>query len=135
MESLSLKDKKEPTKNLPALKSGDDMDSKLKGIGKASKLSRFSLYRQLHRHPLRGADSLSSVDSASRKSPPAPGASATLRLHSQTASLFLEPGFPEWSKLISKLRGHEVILFNITPSHGFVGLLLEQMYCFIHELS
>lgn len=65
MESLSLKDKKESTKTLPILKSADDMDSKLKGIGKPSKFSKFSLYRQLHRHHLHGSDSLSSIDSAS----------------------------------------------------------------------
>ncbi|KAK1344144.1 hypothetical protein QTO34_014704 [Cnephaeus nilssonii] len=65
MESLSLKDKKESAKNLPILKSADDMDSKLKGIGKPSKFSKFSLYRQLHRHHLHGSDSLSSIDSAS----------------------------------------------------------------------
>lgn len=68
MESLSLKDKKESTKDLPILKSADDMDSKLKGIGKPSKFSKFSLYRQLHRHHLHGSDSLSSIDSASSKS-------------------------------------------------------------------
>lgn len=69
MESLSLKDKKEPAKNLPILKTADDMDSKLKGIGKPSKFSKFSLYRQLHRHHLHSSDSLSSIDSASSKSP------------------------------------------------------------------
>ncbi|ELK29948.1 Phospholipase D1 [Myotis davidii] len=65
MESLSLKDKKESAKNLPILKTADDMDSKLKGIGKPSKFSKFSLYRQLHRHHLHSSDSLSSIDSAS----------------------------------------------------------------------
>lgn len=72
MESLSLQDKKESAKNLPILKSADDMDSKLKGIGKPSKFSKFSLYRQLHRHHLHGSDSLSSIDSASSKSSPWP---------------------------------------------------------------
>lgn len=69
MDSLNLKDKKESAKNLPILKSADDMDSKLKGIGKPSKFSKFSLYRQLHRHHLHGSDSLSSIDSVSSKSP------------------------------------------------------------------
>ncbi|XP_068402345.1 phospholipase D1 isoform X2 [Eschrichtius robustus] len=65
MESLSLKDKNECNKNLPVLKTVDDADSKLKGIGKPRKFSKFSLYRQLHRHHLRGTDSISSLDSAS----------------------------------------------------------------------
>ncbi|XP_036098594.1 phospholipase D1 isoform X3 [Molossus molossus] len=65
MESLSLKDKNKSAKNLPTLKSVDDMDAKLKGIGKPSKFSKFSLYRQLHRHHLQSADSISSLDSTS----------------------------------------------------------------------
>ncbi|XP_044240044.1 phospholipase D1 isoform X3 [Ursus arctos] len=65
MESLSLKDKNEPSKNPPTLKSVDDMDSKLKGIGKSRKFSTFSLYRQLHRQHVHKADSVSSLDSAS----------------------------------------------------------------------
>ncbi|XP_070365545.1 phospholipase D1 isoform X5 [Equus asinus] len=65
LESLTLKDKSESNKNVPILKNGDDMDSKLKGIGKPRKFSKFSLYRQLHRHHLRNVDSISSVDSTS----------------------------------------------------------------------
>ncbi|XP_045053913.2 phospholipase D1 isoform X1 [Desmodus rotundus] len=64
MESLSLKDKNN-SKNVPILKSVDDMDSKLKGIGKPKRFSKFSLYRQLHRQHLHSADSISSIDSAS----------------------------------------------------------------------
>eukprot|EP00070_Physeter_catodon_P019702 XP_023980108.1 phospholipase D1 isoform X2 [Physeter catodon] len=65
MESLSLEDKNESNKNLPILKTVADADSKLKGRGKPRKFSRFSLYRQLHRHHLRNTDSISSIDSAS----------------------------------------------------------------------
>lgn len=65
MESLSLKDKHQSHKNEPVLKSVDDTDMKLKGIGKSRKLSKFSLYRQLHRRNLHNSDSISSVDSAS----------------------------------------------------------------------
>uniref|UniRef100_A0A8D2BBL1 Phospholipase n=1 Tax=Sciurus vulgaris TaxID=55149 RepID=A0A8D2BBL1_SCIVU len=65
MESLSLKNKNESNKNVPILKHVDEMDSKLKGIGKPSKFSKFSLYRQLHRHQLHNVDSVSSIDSAS----------------------------------------------------------------------
>ncbi|XP_032487528.1 phospholipase D1 isoform X3 [Phocoena sinus] len=65
MESLCLKDENESNKNLPVLKTVDDADSKLKGIGKPRKFSKFSLYRQLHRHHLRNTDSISSIDSAS----------------------------------------------------------------------
>ncbi|XP_064441413.1 phospholipase D1 isoform X5 [Mirounga angustirostris] len=68
MESLSLKDKNESSKNPPTLKSADDMDSKLKGMGKSRKFSKFSLYRQLYRHHLHNADSISSIDSASNTS-------------------------------------------------------------------
>lgn len=70
MESLSLKDKNEPDQNLPIRNSVDDVDSKLKGIGKPRKFSKFSLYRQLHRHHLHNADSISSIDSTSSKSWP-----------------------------------------------------------------
>ncbi|KAK2503908.1 hypothetical protein MC885_014040 [Smutsia gigantea] len=66
MESLSLRDKNESSKNLPILKSVDETDSKLKGIGKPRKFSKFSLYRQLHRHQVHSSDSISSLDSASR---------------------------------------------------------------------
>ncbi|KAM5154495.1 phospholipase D1 isoform 2-T2 [Callospermophilus lateralis] len=65
MESLSLKNKNESNKNVPILKNVDDMDSKLKGIGKPRKFSKFSLYRQLHKHQLHNVDSVSSIDSAS----------------------------------------------------------------------
>uniref|UniRef100_A0A8C0JUM5 Phospholipase n=1 Tax=Canis lupus dingo TaxID=286419 RepID=A0A8C0JUM5_CANLU len=65
MESLSLKNEKESSKNVPTSKSVDDMDSKLKGIGKSRKFSKFSLYRQLHRHHLHNVDSISSIGSAS----------------------------------------------------------------------
>lgn len=68
MESLSLKNEKESSKNVPTSKSVDDMDSKLKGIGKSRKFSKFSLYRQLHRHHLHNVDSISSIGSASSKS-------------------------------------------------------------------
>ncbi|KAL2804686.1 phospholipase D1 isoform b [Daubentonia madagascariensis] len=68
MESLHLKDKNEPNKNLPILKSVDDMDSKLKGIGKPRRFSKFSLYRQLYKHHLHDADSISSIDSTSNTS-------------------------------------------------------------------
>uniref|UniRef100_A0A8C9P6Z6 Phospholipase n=1 Tax=Spermophilus dauricus TaxID=99837 RepID=A0A8C9P6Z6_SPEDA len=65
MESLSLKNKNESNKNVPILKNVDDMDSKLKGIGKPRKFSKFSLYRQLHKHQLHNVDSVSSIDSSS----------------------------------------------------------------------
>lgn len=65
MESLSLKDKHQSHKNEPVLKSVDDTDMKLKGIGKSRKFSKFSLYRQLHRRNLHNSDSISSVDSTS----------------------------------------------------------------------
>lgn len=65
MESLSLKDKNKFTKKLPIRKNGDDMDSKLKGIGKSKKFTKFSLYRQLQKHHLQSTDSVSSTESAS----------------------------------------------------------------------
>ncbi|XP_019318717.2 phospholipase D1 isoform X2 [Panthera pardus] len=68
MESLSLQDKNKASNNLPTLRSVDDMDSKLKGVGKSRKFSKFSLYRHLHRHHLHNADSISSIDSASNTS-------------------------------------------------------------------
>ncbi|XP_043450837.1 phospholipase D1 isoform X3 [Prionailurus bengalensis] len=68
MESLSLQDKNKASNNPPTLRSVDDMDSKLKGVGKSRKFSKFSLYRHLHRHHLHDADSISSIDSASNTS-------------------------------------------------------------------
>lgn len=68
MESLNLKEKNKSTKNLATLKSVDETDLKLKGIGKPSKFAKFSLYKQLHRHQLHSADSLSSIDSTSNTS-------------------------------------------------------------------
>ncbi|XP_028619146.1 phospholipase D1 isoform X2 [Grammomys surdaster] len=65
MESLSLKGKHESHKNEPISKTVDDTDMKLKGIGKARKFSKFSLYRQLHRRHLYNSDSISSIDSTS----------------------------------------------------------------------
>nr|XP_012591854.1 phospholipase D1 isoform X5 [Microcebus murinus] len=67
-ESLHLKDKNEPDKNLPILNTVDDMDSKLKGIGKPRRFSKFSLYRQLYKHHLHDADSISSIESTSNTS-------------------------------------------------------------------
>ncbi|XP_069847999.1 phospholipase D1 isoform X2 [Dipodomys merriami] len=65
MDSLSLQDRADSPPALPVLRSADDADSRLKGIGKSRKFSKFSLYRQLHLHHLHNADSLSSVDSTS----------------------------------------------------------------------
>ncbi|CAO2613572.1 Phospholipase D1 [Lemmus lemmus] len=65
MESLSLKNNHEAHKNEPILKSADDTDGKLKGIGKPRRFSKFSLYRQLHRRHLHNSDSISSIDSTS----------------------------------------------------------------------
>ncbi|XP_043854121.1 LOW QUALITY PROTEIN: phospholipase D1 [Dromiciops gliroides] len=64
-EALNLKGKKDLKISLPFPKSTDDSDSRMKGVGKGSKFSKFSLYRQLHRHNLENADSISSLDSSS----------------------------------------------------------------------
>ncbi|XP_020836088.1 phospholipase D1 isoform X2 [Phascolarctos cinereus] len=64
-EALNLKGKKELKINLPFPKSTEDSDSRMKGVGKGSKFSKFSLYRQLYRNNLENADSISSLDSAS----------------------------------------------------------------------
>ncbi|XP_074184022.1 phospholipase D1 isoform X7 [Rhinolophus sinicus] len=65
MESLSLKDRNKSPKKLPILKSVNDTDSKLKGIGKSRRFSKFSLYQQLQRHHMQSTDSISSADSNS----------------------------------------------------------------------
>ncbi|XP_077146655.1 phospholipase D1 isoform X1 [Ranitomeya variabilis] len=45
----------------------DDVDnSKVRGMGKSRKFAKFSLYKQLHKHNLQHADSVSSIDSQSR---------------------------------------------------------------------
>ncbi|XP_040284170.1 phospholipase D1 isoform X1 [Bufo bufo] len=40
--------------------------SKIRGLGKSRKFAKFSLYKQLHKHNLQHADSVSSIDSQSR---------------------------------------------------------------------
>lgn len=41
--------------------------SKMKGVGKPKKFSRFSIYKHLHKHGMHHADSVSSIDSESSK--------------------------------------------------------------------
>ncbi|KAJ7402944.1 Phospholipase D1 [Pitangus sulphuratus] len=41
--------------------------SKMKGVGKSRKFSRFSIYKHLHKHGMHHADSVSSIDSDSNK--------------------------------------------------------------------
>jgi len=41
--------------------------SKMKGVGKPKKFSRFTIYRHLHKHGMQHADSVSSIDSESSK--------------------------------------------------------------------
>lgn len=41
--------------------------SRMKGLGRPRKFARFSIYKQLHRHGLHHADSVSSIDSESNK--------------------------------------------------------------------
>ncbi|KAH0624158.1 hypothetical protein JD844_007600 [Phrynosoma platyrhinos] len=59
----------EPAVNLSLYGNYDDPpdSSKMKGIGRTRKFARFSIYKQLHRHGLHHADSVSSVDSESNK--------------------------------------------------------------------
>lgn len=39
--------------------------SKMKGVGKPKKFSRFSIYKHLHKHGMHHSDSVSSIDSES----------------------------------------------------------------------
>ncbi|KAM4693728.1 phospholipase D1 isoform 1-T2 [Discoglossus pictus] len=50
-------------------KQDEDMTdlSKNKGLGKSRKFAKFSLYKQLHKHNLQNADSVSSIDSQSHR--------------------------------------------------------------------
>uniref|UniRef100_A0A8C5WUJ4 phospholipase D n=1 Tax=Laticauda laticaudata TaxID=8630 RepID=A0A8C5WUJ4_LATLA len=59
-------------KRMTATKSESSMNlsvkvSRMKGVGRPKKFARFSIYRQLHRHTMHRADSVSSVDSDSCK--------------------------------------------------------------------
>uniref|UniRef100_A0A6I8NTK7 Phospholipase n=1 Tax=Ornithorhynchus anatinus TaxID=9258 RepID=A0A6I8NTK7_ORNAN len=65
LDALNLEDTMDSKKTLLVQKNTDDMDSKMKGIGKPRRFSKFSLYKQLHRHNLPSADSVSSLDSSS----------------------------------------------------------------------
>ncbi|XP_075717731.1 phospholipase D1 [Rhinoderma darwinii] len=50
-------------------KKGEEMvdSSKIRGLGKSRKFAKFSLYKQLHKHNLQHADSVSSIDSQSHR--------------------------------------------------------------------
>ncbi|XP_032639565.1 phospholipase D1 isoform X3 [Chelonoidis abingdonii] len=64
-EALALKT--QPLGNLPQHRNSDDIldSSRMKGIGKPKKFSRFSIYKHLQKHGLHHADSVSSIDSES----------------------------------------------------------------------
>ncbi|XP_039345964.1 phospholipase D1 [Mauremys reevesii] len=66
-EALALKT--QPPGNLPQHRNSDDIldSSRMKGIGKPKKFSRFSIYKHLQKHGLHHADSVSSIDSESDK--------------------------------------------------------------------
>uniref|UniRef100_A0A8D0HBB4 Phospholipase n=1 Tax=Sphenodon punctatus TaxID=8508 RepID=A0A8D0HBB4_SPHPU len=66
-QASTLQPPTESPGNLPIHRNADEaLDaSRMKGIGKAKKFSRFSIYKQLHRHGLHHADSVSSIDSDS----------------------------------------------------------------------
>ncbi|XP_074859720.1 phospholipase D1 isoform X2 [Carettochelys insculpta] len=68
-EALALKPQTQPLGNLPTRRNSEDMldSSKMKGIGKPKKFSRFSIYKHLQKHGLHHADSVSSIDSESDK--------------------------------------------------------------------
>ncbi|XP_056421164.1 phospholipase D1 [Hyla sarda] len=50
-------------------KKGEEVvdNSKIRGMGKSRKFAKFSLYKQLHKHNLQHADSVSSIDSQSHR--------------------------------------------------------------------
>ncbi|KAG8544075.1 hypothetical protein GDO81_023116 [Engystomops pustulosus] len=50
-------------------KKGEEVvdSSKIRGLGKSKKFAKFSLYKQLHKHNLQHADSVSSIDSQSHR--------------------------------------------------------------------
>ncbi|CAM4715863.1 phospholipase D1 isoform X2 [Lepidochelys kempii] len=66
-ETLALKT--QPLGNLLQHRNSDDLldSSRMKGIGKPKKFSRFSIYKHLQKHGLHHADSVSSIDSVSDK--------------------------------------------------------------------
>ncbi|KAM9126959.1 phospholipase D1 isoform 2-T3 [Pangshura tecta] len=66
-EALALKT--QPPGNLPQHRNSDGIldSSRMKGIGKPKKFSRFSIYKHLQKHGLHHADSVSSIDSESDK--------------------------------------------------------------------
>ncbi|XP_030431900.1 phospholipase D1 isoform X1 [Gopherus evgoodei] len=66
-EALALKT--QPLGNLPQHRNSDDIldSSRMKGIGKPKKFSRFSIYKHLQKHGLHHADSVSSIDGESDK--------------------------------------------------------------------
>ncbi|CAM4610718.1 phospholipase D1 [Caretta caretta] len=66
-ETLALKT--QPLGNLLQHRNSDDIldSSRMKGIGKPKKFSRFSIYKHLQKHGLHHADSVSSIDSESDK--------------------------------------------------------------------
>ncbi|KAL8188021.1 UNVERIFIED_CONTAM: Phospholipase D, partial [Gekko kuhli] len=69
VQSPALSPEAQSPPKLPLQENSDDPPdlSRMKGIGKTRKFARFSIYKQLHRHGLHHADSVSSVDSESHK--------------------------------------------------------------------
>ncbi|XP_029471136.1 phospholipase D1 isoform X1 [Rhinatrema bivittatum] len=68
-EALNLEQTSEERSKVAGKMPEEDMVDvpKLKGIGKSKRFARFSLYRQLHKHNMQHADSVSSVDSNSHR--------------------------------------------------------------------
>ncbi|KAM9317142.1 phospholipase D1 [Gastrophryne carolinensis] len=70
-QALNGEDKSERNSNfqMQQNKHGQEMvdNSKIRGIGKSRKFAKFSLYKQLHKHNLQHADSVSSIDSQSHR--------------------------------------------------------------------
>lgn len=68
-DALAPKPQPQPLGNLPPHRNSEDIldSSRMKGVGKPKKFSRFSIYKHLQKHGLHHADSVSSIDSESDK--------------------------------------------------------------------
>nr|XP_014427861.1 phospholipase D1 [Pelodiscus sinensis] len=66
-DALAPKPQPQPLGNLPPHRNSEDIldSSRMKGVGKPKKFSRFSIYKHLQKHGLHHADSVSSIDSES----------------------------------------------------------------------
>ncbi|KAF4796142.1 Phospholipase D1 [Turdus rufiventris] len=105
--------------------------SKMKGVGKPKKFSRFSIYKHLHKHGMHHADSVSSIDSESNK-----GSIRSLKTgvgellgetrfwHGKDYCNFV---FKDWVQLDKPFAGPIMLLQSKSAALGLVGAMSQKL--------